>query len=183
MRSPRCLLMCGLPGSGKTRLAMFLAGRGFTRICPDEEMFRRFGRYGSADFPRGEFPLRERPVLDEKAVELRQALSSGQDVVFDHGFWTPEERTTWSNIVRSAGGSPVLAYLPTPHAVLWARIKERNRHADVDPNSVAFSEEDLLRYAARFHPPEHEPHIVYDGQPEAILSVLASADTPEGTGW
>ena len=86
-RPPFCVLMVGLPGSGKTTLSRVLTGRGFVRLCPDEEMYRRHGVYG-VDFPRGTFPTLERPVLEDMAVELREQLKAGHDVVVDHGFWT-----------------------------------------------------------------------------------------------
>lgn len=49
-RPPFCVLMAGLPGSGKTTLSRALTDRGFVRLCPDEEMYRRHGVYG-VDFP------------------------------------------------------------------------------------------------------------------------------------
>ncbi|MGR6998781.1 AAA family ATPase [Yinghuangia aomiensis] len=136
-------------------------------------MFRRYGHYGR-DFPRGQFRVREAPVLDDIAVQLQAAIRAGDDVVVDHGFWTPEDRTQWKTLAEDAGGAPVLVYLPVPHAQRWARIQERNQMSLEDANSIEFSEEDLLRFAGRFHPPSaKEPHITYNGQPEAMLAVLA----------
>ncbi|MFG3035672.1 AAA family ATPase [Streptomyces sp. NPDC048330] len=102
--------MAGLPGSGKTTLSRVLTDRGFVRLCPDEEMFRRHGVYG-VDFPRGVFPTLERPVLEDVAVELREHLKSGRDVVVDHGFWTPEDRATWRSIATDEGATRYLSTL------------------------------------------------------------------------
>ncbi|WP_234360037.1 AAA family ATPase [Streptomyces sp. DSM 15324] len=174
-RPPFCVLMAGLPGSGKTTLSRALTARGFVRLCPDEEMFRRHGVYG-VDFPRGIFPTLERPVLEDVAEELRENLKAGHDVVVDHGFWTPEVRTTWRAIATDVGATPVLVYLAVGHEELWARVSKRNeRHAD-DPNSIYFSESDLQRYRTRFIPPEaDEPHLSYDGDPAAVIAALETA--------
>ncbi|MFD5473372.1 AAA family ATPase [Streptomyces sp. NPDC127105] len=173
--APRAILMSGLQGSGKTTLARALEEAGFRRLCPDEEMFRRYGHYGR-DFPRGQFRVREAPVLKDIALELQELLATGHDTVVDHGFWTPEERTQWAATVMEAGGQPVLIYLPVSHEVRWDRIRKRNEQSLVDANSIEFSEEDLLRHAGRFCPPtDDEPHIVYDGHPENLLADLRRA--------
>ncbi|MET8582582.1 ATP-binding protein [Streptomyces collinus] len=173
-RPPFCVLMAGLPGSGKTTLSRALIARGFLRLCPDEEMYRRHGVYG-VDFPRGTFPTLERPVLEDVAVELREQLKAGHDVVVDHGFWTPEDRNKWRAIATDAGAIPVLVYLAASHDELWARIRRRNEFHENDPNSIYFSESDLQRYRTRFVPPEtSEPHLVYEGDAAAIVAALSA---------
>ncbi|MFJ3976043.1 AAA family ATPase [Streptomyces sp. NPDC090021] len=171
---PICVLMVGLPGSGKTTLSRALTDRGFVRLCPDEEMFRRHGVYG-VDFPRGVFPTLERPVLEDVAVELTEHLKAGHDVVVDHGFWTPEERAKWRSIATNAGATPLIVYLAVDHDELWDRISRRNQFHENDPNSIYFSESDLQRYRTRFFPPEtDEPHVRYDGDPATVIGALKS---------
>ncbi|MEG8277102.1 AAA family ATPase [Streptomyces sp. AHA2] len=174
-RPPFCVLMAGLPGSGKTTLSRALTARGFIRLCPDEEMFRRHGVYG-VDFPRGVFPTLERPVLEDVAADLREQLKVGHDVVVDHGFWTPEDRARWQALATEVGAIPVLVYLEASHDELWARISKRNEFYTNDPNSIYFSESDLQRYRTRFVPPQaDEPHLLYDGDPAAVIAALEAS--------
>ena len=155
-----------------SRTMSALTARGFIRLCPDEEMFRRHGVYG-VDFPRGVFPTLERPVLEDVAVDLREQLKAGHDVVVDHGFWTPEDRTKWRAIATDAGATPVVVYLEASHDELWARISKRNEFHANDPNSIYFAESDLQRYRTRFVPPQaDEPHLLYDGGLAAVIAAL-----------
>ncbi|MFE3770834.1 hypothetical protein [Streptomyces sp. NPDC059122] len=75
----------------------------------------------------------------------------------------------------------MLIYLPAPHEVRWERIRKRNEQSVVDPNSIEFSEQDLLRHAGRFCPPTNdEPHLVYDRQPASVLAAFHWTESREG---
>ncbi len=171
----RLVLMAGLQGSRKTKVARALEAVGFTRFSPDERVFQVHGHYGR-DFPRGEYRVREQPILEEIASEVRQALDSGRDVVVDHGFWTVSERKQWRAIGEEAGAAVTLVHLPGTHEERWERIKERNQQTYDDPNAMWFSEDDLRRHAARFEPPaQDEPHVTYTGDLDPVLRAMQSS--------
>ncbi|MFJ7497841.1 AAA family ATPase [Streptomyces sp. NPDC097727] len=171
----RLVLMAGLQGSRKTKVARALEARGFLRVSPDERVWQTHGHYGR-DFPRGEYRVREQPILEQVAAEVRTALDSGRDVVVDHGFWTADERQKWRRIGEKVGAIVTLVHLPGTHQERWERIKERNRQTYNDPNSMWFSEADLLRHAARFEPPGvDEPHVTYTGDLHPILQALGAS--------
>ncbi|MFG2977242.1 AAA family ATPase [Streptomyces sp. NPDC048331] len=170
--APRCILMAGLPGSGKTYLAEALAGAGLVRLCTDEEVHRRYGIYG-VDYPRGTFTVRERPVLVEIQARVGALLGQGHDVVLDHGLWTRAEREEWRQTVTAAAGVPLMLHLPATHAQLWDRVRERN--VTGGPADIRFEEHDLERFAARFEPPgPEEDAITYEGDPALVLALLGS---------
>nr|WP_011265224.1 ATP-binding protein [Streptomyces sp. F11]AAX51329.1 unknown [Streptomyces sp. F11] len=174
----RLVLMAGLQGSRKTTIARALESLGFLRFSPDERVFETHGHYGR-DFPRGEYRIREQPILEEIAAEVRSALDSGRDVVVDHGFWTAAERKLWRAIGEEAGAAVTLVHLPGTHEERWERIKERNQQTYDNPNAMWFSEDDLRRHAARFEPPgPDEPHVTYTGDLDPVLRALDYSSAP-----
>ncbi len=69
-----------------------------------------------------------------------------------------------------------MVYLEASHEELWSRVSKRNARHESDPNSIYFSESDLIRYRKRFSPPTpDEPHIVYNGDPKSIVAALEAA--------
>jgi|GEM_PF-717871 len=169
------VLMAGLQGSGKTTLARELEAHGFLRISPDERVWRVHGHYGR-DFPRGQYRVREQPILEEIAREVQATLGAGRDIVMDHGFWTVAERQQWRRIGEAAGAAVTLVYLPSTHAQRWERVQQRNEQTYDDPNAMWFSESDLRRHAARFEPPaSDEPHVTYTGDPGPVFRALAAS--------
>ncbi|HET7329016.1 MAG TPA: AAA family ATPase [Nocardioidaceae bacterium] len=152
------VILCGIAGSGKTTYAQLLEARGYLRLSVDEEIWRRFGRYG-VDYPEHEYDALSAQVqrsLDERLVEL---VRDGRRVVVDRSMWQRSQRDRAKQLVESAGGTWQLVYLRAGHEVLRARLRERSRRFDANA-AFPVSVEVLDHYLAVFEPPEGEGEVV-----------------------
>ncbi len=96
MTDARLILICGLPGSGKTTLAKQLASEvPAVRFCPDE---------WKHDLGIDYYEEQSRVRLEERLWRLGQELLGlGQSVIFENGFWAREERDELLLAARTLG--------------------------------------------------------------------------------
>src|SRR3712207_2038136 len=114
----RLVLLCGLPGAGKTTLARRPAEElPALRLCPDEWMVR-FG----IDLDDGPARARIEALCWHLAQEL---LRLGQHVILEFGFSARAEREEKRARARALGAQVELHYLDVPLDELWRRIRRR----------------------------------------------------------
>ena len=157
-RPSHVVLMCGLAGAGKTTYATQLEAQGYVRLSIDEEVWRRFGRYG-VDYE----PSQYERYSDEAEAALRQLLvelvREGKDVVVDYSFWNRERRDQYKAAVEAGGGSWQLVYLKATPEQLRERLMVRRSRFDAN---AAFPISDALldHFLAVFQEPSGEGETV-----------------------
>ena len=144
MNEARLILICGLPGSGKTTLAKQLAAEvPAVRLCPDE--WKHDLGIDYYDEPR-------RVKLEDRLWRLGQELLTlRQSVILENGFWAREERDELRLGARTLGVAVELHYLEAPVEELWRRLELRNEEAS--PGAAPIKRDDLQKWALQFEAP------------------------------
>ena len=138
--SPKLIIVCGLPGSGKTVLAKELEKKtGAIRFCPDEWM---------EDLLIDIYDEERRGKIEELQWKLSQRLlAQGLIVIIEWGTWGKSERDVLRLGARGIGAKVEFYYLPASIDVLFNRIKSRERE------SPPIKKEDIARWLEIFQAP------------------------------
>ncbi|HTQ09797.1 MAG TPA: ATP-binding protein [Fimbriimonadaceae bacterium] len=130
MKAGTLILLCGLPGAGKSVLAKKLAvERRAIRMCPDEWIEKVLADPNDA-FERDR--LRD-PVEDLQFDLAREYIALGFTIVLEFGFWSEEERSLYSMGALELGARIELYYLEASFDTLWERVQRRNSQLVTGP--------------------------------------------------
>jgi len=152
------ILICGLPGAGKTTLARRLeVERSAIRMSPDEWIEAIVADpLDTAERDR----LRD-PIENLQWDLVQSYLRKGLTVILENGFWAEEERSLYAMGALEVGASIELYYLSAPSLeALWERVRQRN-DALVNKTFVMTCE-DLEFGWMLFQPPTAEEGAFYD---------------------
>jgi len=153
MQRARLILICGLPGSGKTTFAKQLAQEvRAVRLSPDE-----WKHALGIDYYDEEARVRLEDRLWLLAHEL---LTLEQSVIMENGFWAREERDELRLAGRTLGATVELHYLDEPVEELWRRLERRNKEGA--SGSVPIKRSDLDKWAAQFEAPNAVELALFD---------------------
>src|SRR5918999_127401 len=153
MTEARLILICGLPGSGKTTLAEQLAPIvRAVRLSPDE---------WKHDLGIDYYDEQARVRLEERLWRLaRELLTLGQSVILENGFWAREEREELRLAARTLGVAVELHYLEASVDELWRRLEIRNEEGK--PGTAPITREDLETWSRQFEAPDAAELALFD---------------------
>ena len=146
---PKLVIVCGLPGSGKTTHARALeAEQNAIRFCPDEWM-------QALQVNLHDEAFRDRLETLQWTV-ARQLLTHGVSVLIEWGTWGRGERDRLRREARALGASVELHYLSAPEEVLFERITRRA--AETPP----IGREAVAHWSALFEVPTPDELALFD---------------------
>ncbi len=146
----KLIIVCGLPGSGKTTYAGKLENqfRGI-RFAPDEWMgalgINLWDEAGRADIERLQWHF------------AQKLLAHGLIVIIEWGTWGRSERDVLRLRARELGASVELHYLPASIDALFERIQRRGLE------HPAITREQVAHWAGIFQAPTAEEFALFDG--------------------
>jgi predicted kinase len=149
MMAGRLIIICGLPGAGKTTRAKALEGSlRAVRLCADEWM-DALGINLWDQAARSKVEALQW-TLGQRLIEL------GQTIVIEWGMWARSERDALRNAARTLGASVELHYLPAPVEELIKRLKARGME---DP---PITRDQLEMWVNTFEAPIADEAALYD---------------------
>lgn len=147
--SARLIIVCGLPGSGKTTLARALEEKLHAiRFSPDDWMTAL-----SIDI----YDEEKRAQIEALQWTLaRQLLALGLIVIIEWGTWGRSERDALREGARALGAAVELHVLSVSEEVSWERIQRRGME------SPPIEREALAKWFQSFQLPTAEEMALYD---------------------
>lgn len=149
----RLVIVCGLPGAGKTTLAQRIeSDYAAVRMCPDEWM---------ACLGIDIFDEASRAGIEHLQWDLtQQLLKLDVPVVIEWGTWARDERDRLRQRARALGAAVELRFLDAPLAVLWQRLCDRGMERQAGHRALTRS--DVETYAGSLERPSEEELALFD---------------------
>ena len=144
---PEVILLCGLPGSGKSTWAMARARRRAMVFNSDQWMLRLYGPH----MPREVFDARLAACFGLIYEQTNRLTALGVDVVIDGFSWKRAQRRIALERLAACGAALSLLWFDVPLDELRRRLARRN--AALPPDTFEITDTMLAEFAGWFEPP------------------------------
>ena len=153
---PTIHLMHGFVGSGKTSYAKRLERElGAFRFTHDEWMVKLYG----VDPPQEKFAEYWKRVEELIWEVAARALSLGNDVILDFGFWTRASRDDARQRAKDLGADVKIYSFSCPEELMRARVQQRT--AELPEGNLWINDAAFEEFKSRFQPlQDDEEHVV-----------------------
>lgn len=152
-------MLCGLPGSGKSTYAQKFVDGGLTKLSPDEEVYKRYGRAG-VDYPQQEYVEHYKDILAEFEERIPELLKQKKSFVLDYGYWRRAHREKHKKLIEGHNVEWKLIYFKADATLLAERIDKRNTRSDA--NAFPITKGMLHDFVKRFEEPRNESERVIE---------------------
>ena len=146
---PRLIIICGLPGSGKTTHAQTVAKQSGAIHFDADEWMRALGIRYLDEASRHQ-------IETLQWTRAKELLALGHTVIFESGPWARGQRDVLRRQAQELGAAVELHYFTAPLDVMLDRIRRRS------PEGAEITREDLENWSRKFRAPNSFEMALYD---------------------
>ena len=172
-KKPLCVILVGIPESGKTFLTQKLSEK-FPLTILSEEAMTAFLSPRATIFKRSALEVFQ---LATKTIE--RLIKMGKCCIYDANIKSPEQRSLIKTVVEQSGGSYLLIHSSCPKELCYGRLQKHNLEVARGEKKGFIMDKDYFEYevVSTRAPVVDEHHLVYNCEnQESLFPIISAAE-------